>query len=36
MSLLLVSSLDRVRIASYEVFLVTHIVLSILGLVGCF
>ncbi|KAJ5160996.1 hypothetical protein N7492_006388 [Penicillium capsulatum] len=36
MILLLVSSLDRVRSASYEVFLVTHIVFSVLCLVGCF
>ncbi|KAJ5827939.1 uncharacterized protein N7525_006192 [Penicillium rubens] len=36
MVLLLITSLDRIRIATYEVFLIAHIVLSILTLVGCF
>lgn len=36
MILLIISSLDRVRAASYEVFLVTHIIFSVLTLIGCF
>ncbi|KAJ6148790.1 hypothetical protein N7497_010772 [Penicillium chrysogenum] len=36
MVLLLITSLDRIRIATYELFLIAHIVLSILTLVGCF
>ena len=36
MVLLLVSSLDRIRISSYEFFLITHIFLSVLTLIGCF
>ncbi|CAI7630693.1 unnamed protein product [Penicillium glandicola] len=36
MVLLLITSLDRIRIATYELFLIAHVVLSILTLVGCF
>ncbi|OQE76354.1 hypothetical protein PENNAL_c0067G01778 [Penicillium nalgiovense] len=36
MILLLITSLDRIRIATYELFLIAHVVLSILTLVGCF
>ncbi|CAG8133829.1 unnamed protein product [Penicillium olsonii] len=36
MVILLVTSLDRIRIATYELFLIAHVVLSVLTLVGCF
>ncbi|OGE47715.1 hypothetical protein PENARI_c038G10087 [Penicillium arizonense] len=36
MIILLITSLDRIRIATYESFLIAHIVLSIITLVGCF
>ncbi|KAJ5131567.1 uncharacterized protein N7515_007606 [Penicillium bovifimosum] len=36
MILLLITSLDRIRIATYELFLLSHVVLSIIALVGCF
>ncbi|KAJ6118066.1 hypothetical protein N7471_013943 [Penicillium samsonianum] len=36
MILLLITSLDRIRIATYELFLIAHVVLSVLTLVGCF
>ncbi|KAJ5826477.1 hypothetical protein N7447_003240 [Penicillium robsamsonii] len=36
MTLLLITSLDRIRIATYELFLIAHVVLSIIALVGCF
>ncbi|KAJ5638314.1 hypothetical protein N7490_008193 [Penicillium lividum] len=36
MFLLLLTSLDRLRFSSYEVFLIIHVVLSVLTLVGCF
>jgi hypothetical protein len=36
MVLLLITSLDRIRIATYELFLLAHVVLSIIALVGCF
>ncbi|KAJ5552043.1 hypothetical protein N7535_000010 [Penicillium sp. DV-2018c] len=36
MILLLVTSLDRIRIATYELFLLSHVVLSIIALIGCF
>ncbi|KAJ6031642.1 hypothetical protein N7540_002374 [Penicillium herquei] len=36
MILLLVASLDRIRVGSYELFLIIHIFLSILTLIGCF
>ncbi|CAG8879746.1 unnamed protein product [Penicillium salamii] len=36
MVLLLITSLDRIRIATYELFLIAHVVLSVLTLVGCF
>ncbi|KAI3282570.1 hypothetical protein CBS147309_620 [Penicillium roqueforti] len=36
MILLLITSLDRIRIATYELFLIAHVVLSILTLVACF
>ncbi|OQD97272.1 hypothetical protein PENVUL_c084G06606 [Penicillium vulpinum] len=36
MSLLLITSLDRIRIATYELFLIAHVVFSIMALVGCF
>ena len=36
MIILLITSLDRIRIATYELFLIAHIVLSVITLVGCF
>ncbi|EKV18859.1 FRE family ferric-chelate reductase, putative [Penicillium digitatum PHI26] len=36
MILLLITSLDRIRIATYELFLIAHVVLSILTLIACF
>ncbi|KAJ5311898.1 hypothetical protein N7508_002728 [Penicillium antarcticum] len=36
MVILLITSLDRIRIATYELFLIAHIVLSVITLVGCF
>lgn len=36
MIILLITSLDRIRIATYELFLIAHIVLSLITLVGCF
>ncbi|KAJ5592086.1 hypothetical protein N7537_008990 [Penicillium hordei] len=36
MILLLITSLDRIRIATYELFLIAHVVLSVLTLVACF
>ncbi|KAJ5378417.1 hypothetical protein N7509_011536 [Penicillium cosmopolitanum] len=36
MTLLLITSLDRIRFATYEIFLITHILLSVITLVGCF
>ncbi|KAJ5772635.1 hypothetical protein N7520_003164 [Penicillium odoratum] len=36
MFLLSLASLDRLRFSSYEVFLIIHVVLSVLTLVGCF
>ncbi|OOQ82797.1 putative plasma membrane ferric-chelate reductase (Fre2) [Penicillium brasilianum] len=36
MILVLITSLDRVRAASYEIFMVAHVVFSIATLVGCF
>ncbi|KAJ5779914.1 hypothetical protein N7457_005074 [Penicillium paradoxum] len=36
MVLLLITSLDRIRIATYELFLIAHVVLSIITLVACF
>lgn len=36
MLLLLIASLDRIRIAAYELFLIAHVVLSVLTLVACF
>ncbi|KAK4868476.1 hypothetical protein LT330_007198 [Penicillium expansum] len=36
MILLLITSLDRIRIATYELFLIAHVVLSVLTLIACF
>jgi ferric-chelate reductase len=36
MIILLTTTLDRIRIATYELFLIAHIMLSIITLVGCF
>lgn len=36
MILLLITSLDRIRIATYELFLIAHVVLSVLTIVACF
>ncbi|KAJ5927782.1 hypothetical protein N7466_006738 [Penicillium verhagenii] len=36
MFFLLLSSLDRLRFSNYEIFLIIHIVLSVVTLVGCF
>jgi ferric-chelate reductase len=36
MILVLITSLDRMRAASYELFMVAHILLSVITLVGCF
>lgn len=36
MILVLITSLDRMRITSYEIFMVVHIIFSVLTLVGCF
>jgi ferric-chelate reductase len=36
MIMVLITSLDQVRAASYEIFMVAHVVFSIATLVGCF
>lgn len=36
MIFLLVTSLDRVRFDTYEMFLIIHILLSVVTLVACF
>ncbi|KAJ5167554.1 uncharacterized protein N7482_006335 [Penicillium canariense] len=35
-TLVIVTSLDRIRVVSYEIFLVAHILFSVITLVGCF